>query len=147
MRMSGGRWALMASESLCGVIRASAGVTEKCATMPMACTPVSVRLELCKRGAQRVVVTAGKEPVLAFDGKSFWRITVPQIKAVNTIGSGDAFTAGLVWRLVRGDDLGEACRWGCAAGAANALTPMPGEVNRADADRLAREVEVMRISQ
>ena len=103
--------------------------------------------ELCERGAQRVAVTTGKEPVLAFDGKSFWRITVPQIKAVNTIGSGDAFTAGLVWRLVRGDDLGEACRWGSAAGAANALTPMPGEVNRADVDRLAHEVEATRISQ
>ena len=103
--------------------------------------------ELCERGAQRVVVTAGKKPVLAFDGKSFWRITVPRIKAVNTIGSGDAFTAGLAWRLVRGDDLGEACCWGSAAGTANALTPMPGEVNRADVDRLAREVEVTRISQ
>ena len=103
--------------------------------------------ELCERGAQRVVVTAGKEPVLAFDGKSFWRITVPRIKAVNTIGSGDAFTAGLVWRLVRGDDLGEACRWGSAAGAANALTSMPGEVNLTDVDRLAREIEATRISQ
>jgi 1-phosphofructokinase family hexose kinase len=103
--------------------------------------------ELCERGAQQVVVTAGKEPVLAFDGKNLHRITVPRIKAVSTIGSGDAFTAGLVWRLVRGDDLGEACRWGSAAGAANALTAMPGEVNRADVDRLAREVEVTRISQ
>lgn len=102
--------------------------------------------ELCERGAQRVVVTAGKEPVLAFDRKSFCRLTVPRIKAVNTIGSGDAFTAGLVWRLVRGDDLGEACRWGSAAGMANALTPMPGEVNRADVNRLAREVEVTRSS-
>jgi tagatose 6-phosphate kinase len=101
--------------------------------------------ELCERGAQLVVVSAGKEPVLAFDGKSFWRITVPRIKAVNTIGSGDAFTAGLVWRLVRGDDLGEACRWGSAAGAANALTPMPGEVNRTDVDRLAREIEAQKI--
>ena len=101
--------------------------------------------ELCERGAQRVVVTSGKEPVLAFDGKNFWRITVPQIKAVNTIGSGDAFTAGLVWRLVRGDDLGEACHWGGAAGAANALTPMPGEVSYEDIERLARDVEVQRI--
>ena len=101
--------------------------------------------ELRERGAQRVVVTAGKEPVLAFDGKSFWRITVPRIKAVNTIGSGDAFTAGLAWRLVRGDDLGEACRWGSAAGAANALTLMPGEVNREDIERLAREAGAQRI--
>lgn len=101
--------------------------------------------ELCKRGAQRVVITAGKEPVLAFDGKSFWRITVPRIKVVSTIGSGDAFTAGLVWRLVHGDDLGEACRWGSAAGTANALTPMPGEVKRVDVDRLAQEIKTQKI--
>jgi tagatose 6-phosphate kinase len=101
--------------------------------------------ELCERGAQRVVVTAGREPALAFDGKNFWRIAGPRIKAVNPIGSGDAFTAGLVSRLGRGDDLGEACRWGSAAGAANALTIMPGEVNRADVERLAREVTAEKI--
>jgi fructose-1-phosphate kinase PfkB-like protein len=44
-----------------------------------------------------------------------------------------------------GEDLGEACRWGSAAGAANALTLMPGEVNREDVGRLEREVEVRRI--
>ena len=100
--------------------------------------------ELRERGAQQVIVTAGKEAALAFDGRNFWRIVPPRIKAVNPIGSGDAFTAGLVWRLVRGDDLGEACRWGSAAGAANALTAMAGEVSREDVDRLAREVEVRR---
>jgi tagatose 6-phosphate kinase len=102
-------------------------------------------LELCERGAKRVVVTAGKEPALAFDGNVFWRITPPRIKPVNPIGSGDAFTAGLVSRLVRGDDLGEACRWGTAAGTANALTPMPGEVDQDDVERLVREIEVGRI--
>ena len=97
--------------------------------------------EVCERGAKRVVVTAGKEPALAFDGKVFWQVLPPRIKPVNPIGSGDAFTAGLVSRLVRGDDLGEACRWGTAAGTANALTPMPGEVNPADVRRLVGEIE------
>jgi tagatose 6-phosphate kinase len=101
--------------------------------------------ELGERGAQRVIVTAGKDPALAFDGRNFWRIIAPRIKAVNPIGSGDAFTAGLVWRLARGDEPGEACRWGSAAGTANALTPMAGEINREEVDRLAREVEVRRI--
>lgn len=106
---------------------------------------MSAMRELCERGAQRVVVTAGKEPALAFDGRSYWRIVTPRIKVVNPIGSGDAFTAGLVSRLIRGDDLGEACRWGSAAGAANALTAMAGEVNRPDVERLARETQVERI--
>jgi 1-phosphofructokinase family hexose kinase len=101
--------------------------------------------ELCERGAQRVIVTAGREPALAFDGKNFRRVITPQIQVVNPIGSGDAFIAGVVWRLLRGDDLGEACRWGAAAGAANALTPQPGELNRKDVNRLAKEVRVVMI--
>jgi tagatose 6-phosphate kinase len=101
--------------------------------------------ELCERGAQRVIVTAGREPALAFDGKIFRRIITPRIQVVNPIGSGDAFTAGVVLRLLRGDDLGEACRWGAAAGAANALTPQPGALNRKDVTRLAREVRVQTI--
>ena len=102
--------------------------------------------ELHERGAQRVIVTAGREPALAFDGKIFRSIITPRIQVVNPIGSGDAFTASVVWRLLRGDDLGEACRWGAAAGVANALTPMPGELNRKDVIRLANEVRVKAIS-
>jgi tagatose 6-phosphate kinase len=101
--------------------------------------------EVFERGAQRVVVTAGQEPTLAFDGKICWRVSSPRIEAVNPIGSGDAFTAGLVSRLVRGDDLGEACRWGAAAGAANALTFLPCDVNREDVERLAPGVDARRI--
>ena len=103
---------------------------------------MSAMRELCERGAQRVVVTAGKDPALAFDGRSWWKVHAPRIDAANPIGSGDAFAAGLVWRLLRGDDLGEACRWAGAAGAANALTMMSGEVHRHDVERLVAEVSV-----
>ena len=102
--------------------------------------------ELVERGAQRIIVTAGQDPALAFDGRNFWRIISPRINAVNPIGSGDSFTAGLVWRLVRGDDLGEACRWAAATGSANALTLMAGEVPRDDVERLARDIQMERIA-
>lgn len=92
--------------------------------------------ELHERGAGRVVVTAGAEPVLAFDGVKTWKVFSPEIQPLNPIGSGDAFTAALVWRLLKGDDLGEACRWGAAAGAANALSPMPGDLERKDVEHL-----------
>ncbi len=107
--------------------------------LPDEAAMLSAMRELHARGARRVVVTAGTEPTLAFDGRRFWKIPPPRVAPVNPIGSGDAFTAGLAWRLTRGDDLGEACRWASAIGAANALTPMPGEVNRDDVDRLVRE--------
>ena len=103
---------------------------------------ISAMKELHARGARRVVITAGKNPTLAFDGRSCWRVLPPRIKALNPIGSGDACTAALVWRLLRGDALGEACRWGAAAGAANALTLMAGEVTGAEVDRLANQVGI-----
>jgi len=101
--------------------------------------------DLRDRGAQRVVITAGRKPALAFDGRTSWRIRSPRITALNPIGSGDAFTAALVWRLLRGEDLGQSCRWADAAGAANALTIMAGEVNLNDVQQLLREVALERI--
>jgi tagatose 6-phosphate kinase len=106
---------------------------------------ISAMREVHELGAERVVVTAGKEPTLACDGRRIWRIQVPRVTAVNPIGSGDATTAGLVWRLLRGDDLGEACRWANAAGAANALTLMAGEVDPKEVERLAGRVRVERL--
>jgi tagatose 6-phosphate kinase len=102
--------------------------------------------DLHSRGAQRVVVTAGAGPALAFDGRRFWRIMPPRIRALNPIGSGDAFTASLTSRLARGDDLGEACRWGAAAGAANALTWMAGELEAKEVERLAPAVTLESLS-
>lgn len=100
--------------------------------------------EMRERGAGAVVVTAGREPTLAFDGTTAWKVASPSIEPVNPIGSGDAFTAAMTLRLVQGADLGEACRWGAAAGAANALTSMAGEVDRQVVERLAAEVRMER---
>jgi len=139
---------------LCEALRAGPGVvkpnrSELAATMKRdlqdEAAVMAAMQELGARGAQRVVVTAGIEPTLAFDGSSFWRVQAPRIDEVNPIGSGDAFAAGLLWRLLRGEDLGEACRWGAAAGSANALTMMAGEVDENDVNRLAAQVTVERL--
>jgi tagatose 6-phosphate kinase len=101
--------------------------------------------QLRRRGAGRIVVTCGKSEVLSMDDDSVCRIQPPVISPVNPIGSGDAFTAALVWRLVQNDNLGEACRWAAAAGAANALSAMPGDLDRIDIQRLAEKIEVKRL--
>src|SRR5262249_14096896 len=106
---------------------------------------INAMREVQKRGARSVVVTAGKMATLAIDENSILRIQSPEIRAVNPIGSGDAFTAALVWQMTRKQSLVEACRWGAAAGAANALSLMPGELDRGDVERLATQVKVERL--
>lgn len=106
---------------------------------------LSAMRELHGNGAQRVVVTAGKDPILASDGQVIWRIHPARIHPVNPIGSGDAFTAALTWRLLCGDDLGAACRWAVAAGGANALTALAGEVDPQEVKRLINETVAERL--
>jgi len=76
--------------------------------------------ELHHCGARQVVITAGKQPALAFDGGRWWRVFPPQVAAVNPIGSGDTFTAALVCGLLRGDTLPESIR-SCRRGPADGL--------------------------
>ncbi len=106
---------------------------------------VEAMREVRKRGAQRVVVTAGGALTFAMDQHSLWRIQPAQIEPVNPIGSGDAFTAALVWRLTQADSLGEACRWAAAAGAANALSPMPGDLEKAQVLQLLEKVKIEQV--
>jgi len=101
--------------------------------------------QLHQRGARRVVVTAGRHPTLAYDGDTFWRIRPPQVTVRNPIGAGDAFTAGLVWRLGRGEALGQACVWASAVATADALTLLPGQVDPAQLEALVARTDLDRL--
>lgn len=98
--------------------------------------------ELLECGTRCVVVTDGARQVLALNRMGAWRILPPIVVAVNPIGSGDAFTAGLAASLSEGDNPGEACRKGAAAGAANALTLMSGEIEIAQYPALYKNTRV-----
>ena len=102
-------------------------------------------IELVERGAKNAVITLGADGAMAFDGAEFWHITSPKVVAVNSVGSGDAFTAGLAAALVDGQPLPEACRLGAACGAANALTLMAGDVRPEDVKTLLEQTTVQRV--
>ena len=92
-----------------------------------------------------LVVTLGARGALASDGRACWRVAGPAVTAVSAVGSGDAFAAGLAAALHDGAPLPDACRLAAACGAANALTPYAGHVNRDDVDRLMKQVVVQEL--
>jgi tagatose 6-phosphate kinase len=102
-------------------------------------------IELVERGATNAVITMGADGAMAFDGQEFFQISSPRVIAINSVGSGDAFTAGLAAGLVDGQNLSEACRLGAACGAANALTLMAGEVRLEDMKTLLEQTMVRRV--
>jgi tagatose 6-phosphate kinase len=93
-------------------------------------------------GAQWVVVTLGADGAIASDGNGFWRVTVPSIKAVNPIGSGDSFAAGLAVAMTRGEALPAALALAAACGVANAMTPVAGHVRPDGVASLLADLDV-----
>ena len=83
---------------------------------------------LLERGASCVVVTDGPRPVIAWTPGGRAACRVPELRAVNPVGSGDAMSGALCAALAEGASMDEAIRAGIAAGAANAQTLLPGEV-------------------
>jgi tagatose 6-phosphate kinase len=93
-----------------------------------------------------LVVTMGKAGAIAGDGKNVWRAPAPTVNAVNPIGSGDAFAAGMAAAIARRESVEGQLRLGTACAVANALTPLAGTVVLTDVERIAREIEVTRAS-
>ncbi len=84
--------------------------------------------ELDSRCGTSLVLTRGILPTWYFTGGELREEAVAAKKAVNTIGSGDAFGAGLVASLLEGKALAEAVREGARLGALNAMRLKPGSV-------------------
>lgn len=69
-------------------------------------------------GPRSAVITLGAAGAVTADAAGTARIAAPRVRAVDTTGAGDAFTAALCLRLARGDDLVAAARLAVRVGAA-----------------------------
>jgi len=76
----------------------------------------------------RVILTHGSRNIFAADCNKFYEIDVIPIKAVNSIGCGDAFTAGLASALEEGSSFDAAIKEGIRCGALNATFEKPGVI-------------------
>ena len=79
--------------------------------------------QLCKIGAGSGIIThaGGCYACLAGDngGQRFFKVTIPPLDPISTVGSGDAFLAGFVSARVSGKPLGDCLSYAVACGAAN----------------------------
>lgn len=108
--------------------------------------PLAMARAAVKHGAEACVVTVGARGAVACSGTDSWRVTVPRQNAVNAVGAGDAFTAGLVVALAHGRGFDEALAEAGAAAAASVLQLGAGFVDPAKVRELALLVHVRRQS-
>lgn len=102
--------------------------------------------ELQGRGFRWVCITLGSlGAVLRHEGET-WFARPPEVEALSSVGSGDAFLGGLLAGLQAGKGAPEALRMAAAAGAANALRLGGGLFRPDDYRRLLPRVGVEQLA-
>lgn len=70
-----------------------------------------------KAGANTVIVTRGGEGAVALQNRRVWRSGAYQMDVVDPSGSGDAFTSGVIYSLLKGADIPQILKYAGAVGA------------------------------
>jgi 1-phosphofructokinase/tagatose 6-phosphate kinase len=89
---------------------------------------------MAKKNKCRVILTNGSRKIFAANGDAFFEVEFQPVKAVNSTGCGDAFTAGLAsaledgWLAKQTSSFLEAISEGCRCGALNAALVRPGVI-------------------
>jgi tagatose 6-phosphate kinase len=93
-------------------------------------------------GIPVVVVTLGDRGAIVLVDGEIYRVTAPAVSAVNPVGSGDAFTAGMASGFEKGWPIEETLKFAAATGAANALEKRAGVIDLNNLERLKNEVQI-----
>ena len=96
------------------------------------------------RGIKYPIITLGKKGSMAFNPEvnKIIKVIPPKITKLSTIGSGDSFTAGLVYSLINNYSFEDALRMATASAAANALKIGAGRLDKRDIFRLFKKTKV-----
>lgn len=100
---------------------------------------------ICKQGVELVVISLGNEGAIFTTKEKVIKVEAPEIKAVNSVGSGDALVAGLAVGIVNDHGLENAFRYGVACGTANTMEKGIGYVNKEIVKNIYKDVKIKRL--
>src|SRR5699024_2169695 len=92
-----------------------------------------------------VIVTLSAEGALVKQNDCIYRAEIPEIEAVNPVGSGDAVLAGFAAGYARGLQGAEWIQYGLAMGVLNAMEEKTGQVNPEKVDWCMQQIKVTSI--
>lgn len=97
------------------------------------------------KGVELVTVSMGGEGSISGYMGTCFRAISPEINALNSVGSGDSFTAGMAVAHKRGMSIIDSIKFASACGAANAMENRTGYVRYENVERLFKDVKVVKV--
>lgn len=96
-------------------------------------------------GIQIVAISLGAEGSVVGYKDKIYKVNIPKVKAVNPVGSGDAYVAGMAIAIQKNDSIINAIKLASACGTANALEKESGFVTKSIVDDLFHKITVEEI--
>ena len=97
------------------------------------------------QGIELVVISLGSEGSIAGYKGKFYKVSVPRVKAVNPVGSGDSYVAGVAVAIQREYGIEETLRFASACGTANAMEKESGFVTETVVNELIAKIKIEEI--
>jgi len=95
-----------------------------------------------KGHSEVIVLSLGAAGALMVSKDGCEHVRAPTVPIKSRVGAGDSMVAGIVLSLAKGKSLGDAVRFGVAAGAAAVMTPGTELCRREDTERLYQQIIV-----
>ncbi|MCH3965955.1 MAG: 1-phosphofructokinase [Clostridium sp.] len=97
------------------------------------------------QGVEFVVISLGVDGSVAGTNGKFYKVNIPKVKAINPVGSGDSYVAGVAISIQRGYTIEETLKFASACGTANAMEKESGFVTKFVVDELTTKIRVEEI--
>ncbi len=106
----------------------------------------SLVCRLREKGAQNILVSNGAEGAFFFDERDIYKISIPSMNVVSTIGSGDCTVAGFCAGMSMGMNLKETLKFSMAWGISNTQHSEGGCIEKEEIEELKKQVVVKKCS-
>lgn len=105
-------------------------------------TIIELAGKLADSGVDNVLVSEGDRGACFVSSSRCYRVSIPAVEAISTIGCGDSSVAGFCHALYHGSSVEDAIRCSMACGIANTLTEKVGTVNLSDVQNFISSVRL-----
>lgn len=92
-----------------------------------------------------IIITLGVKGAILIQNNYALMAIPPKVRVKNSIGAGDAFIAGMIYGLSRGDNIEESLTLGVACGTASTLNESTGSVKKQDVFEIKKDVILKKI--
>jgi len=100
---------------------------------------------LNKSGIKCIVVSLGADGSFVCFDNNLFRVTVPDVEAVNPVGSGDSLVGGFAVGIERNYSIEDTIALGTACGTVNAMTKKTGWIEVKEVKEMMKKVKISRI--